>query len=262
MGSHAHSDSKPSARAVLGVLRSLFAYYRGRERREAMDRLHARFVRAGDLVFDVGSHVGDRIASFRRLGARVLAVEPQPILARTLRLLYGRDPLVEIEPAAVGASEGDIELLLNSANPTVSSASGAFVAAARNAPGWEGQVWDGRLRVPLTTLDALIRRHGRPAFIKIDIEGFEAEALAGLSAAVPALSFEFTTIQRQVAQACIDACRRLGGDGYRFNAALGESQRLLFDPWRTAPEIAAFVAALPHEANSGDIYAASSLARA
>ena len=60
--------------------------------RPAMDRLHGNFVSSGDLVFDVGAHVGDRVASFRRLGARVVAVEPQRAMVRVLGLLYGSDP--------------------------------------------------------------------------------------------------------------------------------------------------------------------------
>ena len=76
----------------------------------------------------------------------------------------------------------------------------------------------------MTTLDALIARHGAPAFAKIDVEGFEAEVLPGLTQAVPALSFEFTTIQRDVALACLERCQALGY--VRYNAALGESQEL------------------------------------
>jgi hypothetical protein len=86
------------------------------------------------------------------------------------------------------------------------------------------------------------------------VEGFEAEALAGLSSPVPALSVEFTTIQRLMAHACLAACEELGD--YKFNAALGESQRLEFDRWVSAAEMASWIDALPHEANSGDIYAA------
>ena len=238
-----------------GVLRSLRIYYGGRHNRVAMDRLYGRFVKPRDLVFDVGAHVGDRIAAFRRLGARVIACEPNPALVRTLRLIYGRDSAVTIEPVAVGRTEGNIELKINVDNPTVSTASRDFVKASQGAPGWEGQTWDKTVTVPMTTLDALIARHGVPAFIKIDVEGFEAEALAGLSQPVAALSFEFTTIQRDVARACLLRCHELGYT--RYNAALGESQTLVHDGWQDAVAIGRWLDGLPMEANSGDVYAAS-----
>jgi FkbM family methyltransferase len=236
-----------------GVLRSLRIYYLDRTRRDAMVRLYGSLLKAGDLAFDIGAHVGDRTGAFRAIGARVVALEPQPALARVLHLIYGRDRAVTIEPMAVGSSAGTVALRLNIANPTVSTASEAFVRSAHGARGWEGQAWSRTIEVPSTTLDALIARHGMPAFIKIDVEGFEAEALAGLSRAVPALSFEFTTIQREVAAACIERCLALGYT--RFNAALGESQTFVHATWRSGAEIAAWLAALPHEANSGDIYA-------
>jgi FkbM family methyltransferase len=220
----------------------------------AMDRLYGRFVRPGDLVFDIGAHVGDRVASFRRLGARVVAAEPQPAGVKVLRLLYGRCRDVMIEPVAVGRASGTISIMINPDNPTVSTASHEIVRAARDAPGWKAQRWTRTIRAPLTTLDSLIARHGLPVFIKIDVEGFECEALAGLSRPVKALSFEFTTIQRNVALACIERCVALGLR--HFNAALGESQTLVHSDWVGSVDIAAWLTELPHAANSGDIYAA------
>jgi FkbM family methyltransferase len=240
-------------RSARGIVRSLHIYYGDKERGAAMDRLYRRFVPPGDLVFDIGAHVGDRIAAFRRLRARVVAIEPQPALVRTLRLLYGRDPNVTIEAAAVGRSPGSIDLNLNLDNPTVATASQDFVAAASHARAWQGQTWTKSVLVPMTSLDRLIAKHGVPAFIKIDVEGFEAEALAGLTRAVPALSFEFTTIQRDVAQACIARCAELGYTG--FNAALGESHTFVHADWLDAVAISRWLAELPDEANSGDIYA-------
>jgi len=236
-----------------GIVRSLRIYYGHRARAAAMDRLYGRFVQPGDLVFDVGAHVGDRVASFRRLGARVIAVEPQPALVKVLRILYGFRAGVTIEASAVGRSNGTTEIMINPDNPTVSTASHDFVAAAQYAPGWEAQRWGKTLRVPMSTLDTLIARHGVPAFIKIDVEGFEAEALAGLAQPVKSLSFEFTTIQRDVGLASIERCKALGYT--RFNAALGESQAFVHAGWVDATAIARWLTDLPLAANSGDIYA-------
>lgn len=238
--------------AFAPLRRSLDVYYGDAARDAAMDTLYARFLKPGDIAFDIGAHVGDRIGAFRRLGARVVALEPQPLCARAIRTIYGDDPDVTLVEAACGARAGVVALRINSANPTVSTASQDFVAAADGAGGWEGQAWDRTIEVPCTTLDALIAAHGRPAFAKIDVEGFEAAVLAGLSQPLPALSFELTTIQRDVALACLGRLASLGP--YAFDVALGESQRLTFDRWVSKDEMSAHVAALPHAANSGDVY--------
>jgi FkbM family methyltransferase len=238
--------------AMAPLYRSFDAYYGDPARDAAMDDLHARFVTAGDLAFDIGSHVGDRIGSFRRLGARVVALEPQPLCVAAIRAIYPDDDQVTLVQAACGARSGTVTMHINSANPTVSTASPHFIEAADGAAGWQEEVWDTAIEVPATTLDALIATHGVPAFTKIDVEGYEDAVLAGLSRPLPALCFEFTTIEREVALRCLDRLSSLGGYGY--DLTLAEGQPLVFGRWVSAPELADYLRSLPHDANAGDVY--------
>lgn len=218
-----------------------------------MDRLNAAFVTQGARVFDIGAHVGDRTGSFLRLGASVVALEPQPHVFRALRLLYGRRPDVALLPVAAGAMPGELTLHLNSRNPTVATAAPDFMTAAAQSADWRDQVWDDQVTVPTMTLDGLIARYGTPDFVKIDVEGHEPEVLEGLGTALPALSFEFTTIQRRAAHRAIDRLSILGD--YEYNLSLGEEHNLRHPSWLTPDALRKELDTLPDAANSGDIYA-------
>jgi FkbM family methyltransferase len=234
----------------LGLARSIAIYWLVPGRRAKLDRFYARWVRPGGLAFDIGSHVGNRAASWRRLGAAVVAVEPQPLFADFLARLFLDDPNVALERKAVGAREGTLALRISDRHPTVTSASDAFVANAASSPGYARVVWNRAVEVDLTTLDALIARHGRPDFVKIDVEGAEADVLAGLSSRVPALSFEYAWASKDTALECV---ARL--DGYRFNRAIGESLEFASEDWLDAAAIRAFLESLTPGDPSGDIYA-------
>lgn len=237
----------------IGLLRSLVVYWRpGRQR--GLRRLYAPFVGRGDLVFDVGAHVGDRTAAFAALGARVVALEPQPLLARWLRRLVGRNPRVTVRAEAVGARAGVERLAISRRTPTVSTMSESWREGVGEAhPGFARVRWDESVEVSVVTLDGLVDTYGTPDFCKIDVEGYEAEVLAGLSRPVPALSLEFVAGQLGVAVACVSRLGELGS--YRFNVVLGEGRDFVFDTWVDPGEMRSWLERGAAEASSGDVYA-------
>jgi FkbM family methyltransferase len=201
------------------------AHYATRRRDLAFFRA---FVPAGGLVFDVGANEGRMTQTFAELGATVVAVEPNPALSARVRARYA-SRRVTVEPVAIGDAVGTAELHLgrDSGHSTLSS-------AWQDAVGEEGGAarWDGSVRVPVTTLDALIERHGRPDFVKIDVEGFEPNVLAGLHQPVPALSFEFLCAAIGIARTCVERVAALGD--YEFNLARGEEHLLPAGGWSGA----------------------------
>lgn len=238
---------------LAGLARSAGMYYGIPFRRRRLERFYARLIGADALCFDIGAHLGNRIRAWRALGARVVAVEPQPELFRILERLYGNDADVTLVRCALGRAPGRATLFVSERYPTVASVSEEWIARVKTAPRFAAVEWGRGEPVDLRTLDALIAAHGLPDFVKIDVEGYEAEVLAGLSTPVRALSFECLPATRDIALACIDRLSALGV--YHYNYSPGESHRLTFADWLDARGIARYLTELPAHGNSGDVYA-------
>lgn len=238
---------------VLGIARSFAMYYGTPWRAGRMKRLYGQFIGPGSLAFDIGAHAGNRVRCWRALDARVVAVEPQADFVRVLDALYGRDASVTVLRAAVGRVPGTATLHVSERTPTVSTVSTQWMHRVESSPGFRGVRWEHDETVGMVTLEQLVERHGAPAFVKIDIEGYEAEALEGLATRVPALSFEYLPSARETALACIDRLGALGD--YVFNWSPGESHRLENSQWQDAAGARRFLKALARDDDSGDVYA-------
>jgi len=222
---------------------------------EKMRAFYAQFVGPGDLAFDVGANAGNRTKVFLRLGARVVAVEPQSSCASLLEEAFGCEPGFSLIRQALGAAPGEAELKLSEAT-TIASMSPTWVNAVQRSGRFAAYHWGRAERIPVTTLDALIERHGEPAFVKIDVEGFEFDVLKGLSRPLCALSFEFTPECADAGLACVAHLDCLGFN--QFNYSSDESMRLEADPWGDTSFIRAHLEALRGNVSTfGDVYARS-----
>lgn len=240
-----------------GIARSMAMYHGVPGRHRKMVRFYRQFLGPGELGFDIGAHVGSRVRAWRSLGARVVAVEPQPDFARILRVLFGRDRGVSIVAKAVGARSGRARLAVSTATPTVSSMSPDWMESVAADERFARVRWDGEIEVPVVTLDDLIATHGEPAFCKIDVEGFEVDVLAGLSRPLRGVSFEYLPPAHDAALAALDTMERLGAKagGYTYNYSPIETMRMASDRWLDADGVARLLDRFRPLGRSGDVYA-------
>jgi FkbM family methyltransferase len=165
--------------------------------RLGMRRFYASFVRKGDLVFDVGAHVGRHAEVFTDLGAKVVCLEPNPsCCAQLTRLAKVRD--IRVENCAAGDIPGKLNLRICQ-DSVISTVVEAWYEEARRSPLHKDAQWLESVEVGVVTLDQLAERYGFPTFVKIDAEGYDNHVLKGMS-----FRLEYNRLLPQTAERCLE----------------------------------------------------------
>jgi FkbM family methyltransferase len=213
---------------------------------------YSQFVPPNALIFDVGANIGTRTKVFLRMGATVVAVEPQPACATMLKYLARDSARLFVEQTALGESESRAEMQISYAS-TISSLSPDWIRSVKRSGRFAGYTWNKSIVVAVTTLDRLIARYGTPAFVKIDVEGFEDSVIKGLSQPIEQLSLEFTPEFNQSTINCIQHLQSLGS--IRLNYSAAESLQMSFSEYQMPSTMIDFLSHIPHDGESfGDVY--------
>lgn len=224
------------------------------EKQNRIKRLafYRSFLRENDLVFDVGSNIGNRVEIFHELKCRIIAVEPQPSCITVLKNRFGNE--ITIEAVGLGRQEGKMEMFIADES-TISTFSKEFIQKTQHSK-FQRNKWESSIEVPITTLDLLIQKYALPAFCKIDVEGFEAEVLSGLSQPIAMISFEYNVPEMNAnVVSCIKKLNTLS-KAYKFNYSVGETMQLKLPTWMNYNEFTTFINSSEFmNSDFGDIYA-------
>lgn len=237
----------------IGIKRSEFIYYRKPGNASKMIRFYGTFINENDLCFDIGAHLGNRTDVWNKLGAKIIAVEPNPACANYMKKKFRNKENIEILNLAVSDRKGNIDFYINTYNPTISTCEDENWRREMNEFSLFGERWNDPITINATSINSLIQKFGIPDFVKIDVEGSELKIISALEWPIPHFSFEFIYPKMKNIEKILFKILSLGD--YRFNFSLRERHQFEFPEYVSYDILTKKLNNLPYQLISGDIYA-------
>lgn len=234
-------------------IKQRFKYIQTKEYRDFNKRRHfySKFIKSGNLVFDIGANIGNRSEVFLALGAKVIAVEPQSNCINILKDKFKSNKDFHLIEKGMDSKKGKTTIQIANAD-TISSMSDVWINKVKEGV-FKNYTWDRTEFVEVDTLDSLIKEFGTPDFIKIDVEGFELNVLKGLTKQVNIISYEFMTPEfYKNALDCLEYLETLGK--IKCNFSWGESMQLTSKEWVNSEQFKNILKDISNVKDFGDIY--------
>jgi FkbM family methyltransferase len=234
-------------RNIKEVFRPIIKFYYKSRARLTLHKFYQQFVDPKELVFDIGAHMGETTRALLKIGAKVIAAEPNPVAANTLKHKYGENKNLTVVQKGIGGSEGRKEFFIDETNTQLST----FSKDWNNLRSANHEI--NILNIETVSLDYLIKSYGVPKFCKIDVEGFEVQVLSGLSHKIQYISFEFSKDFISEINHCIGKVLTLGDA--EFNFTLYSRYKLELKEWVSGNRLIMILHSYPNYDLTGDIIA-------
>lgn len=167
-----------------------------------------------NLIFDIGCNRGvfTQIARAKHKDVKIVAVDANNNFAQEFEHMQN----VEFVNCAISDESGkEVEFNIDPRNTGISTLSEWWMKESRFSKGNQYLAknsgnWSQKVKVKTKTIDDLIEEYDIPDLIKIDLEGYEYEALSSLSQQVPKICFEFAEEAKSISFKCLDKLKDLG----------------------------------------------------
>src|SRR5690606_21613639 len=130
---------------------------------------------------------------FRRMGYKVVAVEPEHAAISTLKYRFGKDKNVTIVNKGISDENGTLKIYITASRSGLNTLNPRWVdslADEKDNRWHKKHKFEKSYDVQVITLEDLIQEFGVPYYVKIDVEGFELNVIKGLKSVPHFISFE------------------------------------------------------------------------
>lgn len=199
------------------------------------------------LVFDIGCNKGEFTEKCleKYENVEVVAVDANP---NFISLYENKERVTFLNRLVAEEDEEYMDFYIEPRQDGVSTASKKFMQTSRFVHGSKNlppnsAAWTAPIKVETISLDTLIKQHGNPDFIKIDVEGYEYEVLSSLQTKQQAICFEWHEESAEEMIRCAEHLHSLGYEEFGVIGYFDEGdifEKVTYDdradPYMTFPE--------------------------
>ena len=178
------------------------------------------------ILYDIGANRGLYTDANMKNYDKFVLVEANPSLCSFLEEKYKENRSVVIVQKIVSNKESEVFYVSNA--DTISTVDREWIEKSRFSDNYS---WTSIGNIPCVSMDSLIKEHGEPTFIKIDVEGYEYAVIQSLQKKSSPLCFEWAEEKKDEILMTLDYLQSLGYTTFALQLEDDYTYKVKDDEW-------------------------------